>query len=158
MMHKFIVFSVEYLYLVIILIALVTTILLQPTVRKVLLKTAFIALPTAFIIGKIMNFLVYNPRPFVVQNVQPLISHTADNGFPSEHTLLVMTIALIILLYNRRIGVVLITLGLVVGTGSVLAKVHHGTDVVGSIIIATGVVCFSQTAISKYGINIKSLG
>ncbi len=72
----------------------------------------------------------------MVEHVQPLITHAADNGFPSDHTLLTMTIASILFLYNKRLGIVLAILAVIVGYSRVLAKVHHPVDIFGSIVIA----------------------
>ncbi len=47
-----------------------------------------------------------------------------------------MTIASVIFTYNQKIGGLLIVLSLLVGISRVLAHVHHGIDIVGSVVIA----------------------
>src|SRR5919202_4656794 len=45
--------------------------------------------------------LLYNdPRPFVVGHFQPLISHPADNGFPSDHALLAAALVAVVALVD----------------------------------------------------------
>lgn len=108
-------------------------------------KLAVLAFPLSFIIGKILNRIIINPRPFVVEGVQPLIAHTADNGFPSDHTLLAATIASVVWVYNKKLGWVLFGVALIIGAVRVWAKVHHPIDIAGSILIAisaTGLAFF----------------
>lgn len=135
-MTPIIIFAANYLYWVIIVAALIILLVAEKKVRYHSLRLAVITLPLTFIIGKILNYIIYNPRPFVVEKVQPLIPHAANNGFPSDHTLLTITIAAIIFLYNKRLGAVLGILALAVGVARVLARVHHPIDIVASIIVA----------------------
>lgn len=96
------------------------------------------------ILGGILSFLgarlaglfIYNARPFAVSDIKPLIDHAANNGFPSDHTLLAATFAFATFFYNRKIGSVMIILALLIGAGRVLVHVHHPIDIFGSFIIA----------------------
>lgn len=47
-----------------------------------------------------------------------------------------MVIALVIFLLNKRIGILLIALALLVGLGRMLALVHNPIDIIGSVFIA----------------------
>jgi undecaprenyl-diphosphatase len=112
--------------------------------RKVLCAyRTLIALPISFLLGRISNLVVSSPRPFVVENIQPLIAHIPDNGFPSEHTLLVATISVLVYTEHKVFGLILGVLTLGVGLARVQANVHHGIDVVGSIGIAVASVCIT---------------
>ena len=78
-----------------------------------------------------------DPRPFVVDpSVAPLFPHPADNGFPSDHTALASTVGLLVMLYRRRTGLVLLVAGVVGGAARVLAHVHHVQDIVAGVVIA----------------------
>lgn len=72
----------------------------------------------------------------MVNDIAPLFPHSADNGFPSEHVLFAMVIAGVVFAYNRKLGVILAILGLIVGSARVIANVHHPIDVIGGIAIA----------------------
>ena len=65
-----------------------------------------------------------------------LIEHTPDNGFPSDHALLAVTVGAIIYTQNQLVGSILIGLGVLVGISRVLSGVHHTLDIMGSIAIA----------------------
>lgn len=92
----------------------------------------------ALVVGKILNHDIQDPRPFVVKHITPLVAHAADNGFPSDHTLLTMTIASIVFVYNKKLGIILGAISLCVGLARVFAQIHHLEDIIGSIIIAIG--------------------
>lgn len=109
---------------------------LPPEKRTSFILTALIALPLAFVLGEIAGLLFQNPRPFVELGVSPLVPHEANNGFPSTHALIAMTVAFTTFLYDRKIGWVLLGMAVLVGIGRVLALVHSPLDVAGSALIA----------------------
>ena len=80
--------------------------------------------------------LYYNPRPFFEENFTPLIPHLADNGFPSDHLLLLSALAILICIFNRHWAVPLWIIALLVGISRIYAGVHHFADIFGSIFIA----------------------
>lgn len=145
-----IIFAAKYLYLLVILIAVFSAVINKKTfVQKSILKLAIIALPLSFIISRILSLFIYTNRPFVVEGIKPLISHAANNGFPSDHTLLVMTIAAIFLIYNYKSGIVLTLLSFTVGYARILAKIHSPVDVLGSIAIAVIAVLVSWAILKR---------
>jgi undecaprenyl-diphosphatase len=109
--------------------------------KKKFLITFIFTSALAFIFAKIFSHFIYDPRPFVVGHFKPLIAHAADNGFPSDHTLLAMAIAFSVFIHNKKWGIGLFVLGLLIGLSRVFAGVHHLTDIIGSIVIA-GVAAF----------------
>ncbi len=95
-----------------------------------------IALPLAYTIARIAGHLYDNARPFVVGHFTPLVPHISDNGFPSDHTLIAATIAMIVLYFNRSWGIALWGIAILIGTARVLAGVHHMLDIIASMVIA----------------------
>ncbi|MFZ2187012.1 MAG: phosphatase PAP2 family protein [Candidatus Moraniibacteriota bacterium] len=143
-METIIIFGAQYLYLLIVLVAL-AYIWRQPREQRwKIILCAAIALPLTYIAAKILSQLYYDPRPFVVGQFAPLLPHDADNGFPSDHTLLGSAVAAVIFLFNRKIGNTLFIIAFLVGASRVFAGIHHFTDIFGSMAIAaatTYVVC-----------------
>ena len=80
--------------------------------------------------------MVKSPRPFVIDHMQPLIHAATDNGFPPDHVLWLATIAFVVFTHNKKLGIILCALTLLVGVGRVLAFARHPIDVVGSLIIS----------------------
>lgn len=148
-MNDLIIFCAQYLYLFVIGIAFVSIVLTNPTTRRNIVKLSLLAFPLSFGLAQIASHMFYNLRPFVVEHIKPLIPHAANNGFPSDHTLLVIGIASILFVYNKRLGVFLFILGLLVGFARVYAKVHHPIDILGSVIITTVSVYISWIALKK---------
>lgn len=131
-----IVFLAEYLHWVIIAIALGFAFFISLIQRKRFITLILLAAPVALLIDKVLNKLILSPRPFVERGFVPLVQHSADNGFPSEHTLLVLFIACTVWVFNRKLGIILMVLGFLVGIGRILAGIHSPLDIMGSAVIS----------------------
>jgi len=100
-----------------------------------------------YVLSKIGNSTISSPRPFIVTGHPALIPSATDNGFPSDHTLLVATLAAVVTIANWRAGLVFWALALVVGFARMYAGVHHFVDVAGSLIIvgiSTGIYLLAR--------------
>jgi undecaprenyl-diphosphatase len=129
------IFIAKYFYIFSLLIGIVYFLLQTKAIKKSMLICGVIIAPLAFAISKIAGILYYNPRPFVVENFTPLIAHAANNGFPSDHVLLTGAIATVIWFYNKKLGIALWLLALLIGFARVYCGVHHTLDIIGSIVI-----------------------
>lgn len=105
------------------------------------MHSILVALALAKLIGAIFN----DPRPFVSDHITPLIAHASDNGFPSDHTLLTMTIASVVFVYHRKLGILLALVAFLVGYARVLAGTHHMIDIVDAIVIALAAIIVVKT-------------
>lgn len=95
---------------------------------------------TAYLVAKLIG-AVYQPqlmRPFEMLGQTAGASYLNNPGFPSDHVLFCMAIALAVLFetHKKWIGYILIFLTLVVGIGRIAALVHTPLDVIGGLIIA----------------------
>ncbi|NDE68214.1 phosphatase PAP2 family protein, partial [bacterium] len=135
-MNLFFIFSAKYLFLLVILIAGVYFLRQPRDVQKKIVIFSLISLPVIYLLAILAGHIYYDPRPFVVGNFTPLIPHAADNGFPSDHALLVSAVAAIIVYFHRRVGAVLWVLALIVSLARVYVGVHHLVDIIGSLIIS----------------------
>lgn len=135
-MNTLIVLAASYLFIVPIGIFCGYFLYAPRSVRAQFFIFSVIALPLSYLLSLVAGALYYNPRPFVTEHITPLISHAADNGFPSDHALLVGTLAAILTVFNWRLGALVWVLAAVVGAARVLAHVHHTIDILGSFLIA----------------------
>ncbi|HST47971.1 phosphatase PAP2 family protein [Jatrophihabitans sp.] len=72
-----------------------------------------------------------DPRPFVQNpSLHPLIKHSADNGFPSDHCIAAGLLTSLLAFRHRRTGVVLAAAAVLLAAARVAAHVHHLQDVV----------------------------
>ena len=79
---------------------------------------------------KLSAAFVYEPRPFIVEHVHPLVAHAADNAFPSDH-LAACGLAVGYLWPRSRVLALLALLAaLAIAGARVLAHLHYVQDVV----------------------------
>ena len=97
------------------------------------------------------GFVHSDPRPFVVDPSHPaLFAHSADNGFPSDHTAYAATAALLLALVRRRLGLILLAVA-AGGLARVAANVHHLQDVLGSLVVALVAVGVVTLVLGRIG-------
>jgi undecaprenyl-diphosphatase len=73
----------------------------------------------------------------VVEQIKPLVSHGADNGFPSEHATLAALVATLLFFYKRQLGIAVFVASILVGLGRIWAHVHSPLDILGGLICGT---------------------
>ncbi len=140
MLDAIMIFSAKYLYLLIVFIAFLFFIKKNNGIKKKIIIFSSIIFPLMFIISRIAGSFYYNARPFVVNNFNPLIYHAANNGFPSDHSLISFAFASIVFLFNRTLGFVLFPIAFLVGFSRVYVGVHHAIDILGSFLISIIVI------------------
>jgi membrane-associated phospholipid phosphatase len=91
--------------------------LFLPRPDKVGLATQAVAsLAIAVVLVKLARTFHADPRPLAVDpSIRALFAHPADNGFPSEHTALAATVAVLVITYRRGLGAVLLATSIMVG-------------------------------------------
>jgi undecaprenyl-diphosphatase len=136
-MNALIIFIAEYLYLIIIGISLYAFIKIDQKNRKNIFLFSTATLVLSFFLSRILNYFIQSPRPFVVDpSINSLFYHIPNNGFPSDHTLLTMSLAALVYMFNRQLGIILSIGAVLIGVSRVVAQVHHPVDIFGSIMIA----------------------
>lgn len=148
-MDTLIIFIAKDLFLLAVIIAGIYFLRENRRVQKQMLLLAVLAFPISYLVAKIGSHLYYDPRPFVVTHIAPLIPHAADNGFPSDHALLLATLAAFLTVFNKKAGAVLWVIALLVGAARVLAGVHHPIDIIGSFIIGIAVTYLAWLGIRR---------
>lgn len=112
--------------------------------QKDLVILAIISFPLIFLAAKIGAYVYFDPRPFVVGHFTPLVAHEPDNGFPSDHALLLSSVTMLFVFYQRRISCVLLTLTAIVACSRVYVGIHHFVDVLASVLMAVTIVALVQ--------------
>ena len=135
-MDSIIIFAAKYFIIVVILVFVYVWLRLSADKRKKMAAMVIAAGILALIIAKIAGKLYYDPRPFVSHNVKPLIAHAADNGFPSDHSLLAMALTVVLYFYSRKWAGVALALTILIGLARVLAHIHSPIDILGAWLIS----------------------
>ena len=115
--------------------ALVLLVLLYRTPRAVIVRWAVAGgamVIVAYLAAQIGGALYNDPRPFAVEHFRPLIAHIADNGFPSDHSLMAAALLAAVALASVRWALAILPLTVLVEWARVGAGLHHPIDVVGS--------------------------
>ena len=108
-------------------------------------------------INSMIGLFYFHPRPFMDNLGVALLSHKAENSFPSDHTTFVVSIAFMLLTFKqtRIIGVVASILALWCGVARVYCCVHYPFDIAGSIVVSIVAVTIIKLLSSKLsGLNI----
>lgn len=143
-MNFLIILCAKYLLFISALITGIFFLCSDKIIKKKLVWPGITSSLISFLLAKISAHFIYDARPFVVSNIQPLIQHAADNGFPSDHTLVASLASFIVLIFNKKTGLILMLCTILIGVARVLSGIHHPLDVIGSIVIALVSVILAQ--------------
>ena len=81
--------------------------------------------------------------PFVTNNIKLLIEQNPlTPSFPSGHTVIAFALALPVLIYNRKAGIWLFVLAILIGASRVFVGAHYPSDILGGFAVALIVVLF----------------
>lgn len=136
MINNIFIFGAKYLFVLSPLIALYFFYRSDRDRQKEMVIFGFFSLPLTFLISILAKDLYFNPLPFVVRGFNPLISHAPNNGFPSDHVLLLASIASVVMFFDRKTAIYLWAIAIVVGLSRMYVGIHHLIDIGGSIVIA----------------------
>ncbi len=131
-----IIFCAKYLYVAVLAIAFLFFLKQPKEIKKKILVFGAVVLPMSYFLAKLSSLFFYDPRPFVQGNFTPLIPHAADNGFPSDHTLLSAALSAVIFPFGKKTSFVLWFLTVLVGLSRVFSGIHHFVDILGSIAVS----------------------
>ena len=99
-----------------------------------------------------------DPRPFVQNpSLRPLISHAADNGFPSDHSAAAGLIATLVALRHRLYGALLAVAAVLVAASRVAAHVHHVQDVVAGLLLGGLAAWIATTVVGLVLVRVTPL-
>ncbi|WP_353892120.1 phosphatase PAP2 family protein [Proteinivorax hydrogeniformans] len=102
------------------------------------LSYCFVILST-FITNQILRRLVQRERPFVVNQFDSLIEHSASYSFPSNHAAMSFIVALTIYRLNPKIGKYFLFLAGFVSLSRVYVGVHYPSDIIAGALLALAI-------------------
>lgn len=89
----------------------------------------FFALALAHIISQILKPVIGRPRPFVTYPGRPLLIHTPGGySCPSGHSAASFAAATTLFLYDRRLGLAVYCLALLIAFSRIFVFVHYPSD------------------------------
>ncbi len=129
LMNTILIFCAQYLFVFVILGLAIAWLRSNRNVKLQFAVSTVLAGIIALLLSRIAAKLYFDPRPFVSQHVKPLISHAADNGFPSDHALLTMTLTAATYFFSRKTAAIMLLLTVFVGLARIAARVHSPLDI-----------------------------
>ena len=97
-------------------------------------QLAFVTLATlaSWLLAQIIKYFYFSPRPFLVLNdINQLIQHGANDSFPSGHATLFMALGTGLYLLNKKLGNVFIIGAVLISLARIAAGIHSPPDIVG---------------------------
>ena len=134
-MERIIAFAAEYLFIAILAAEACYLAAVHRARWRTLIVGALVIGGVGLLLSLIAGRFIQDPRPFVADGFRPLIHSATDNGFPSDHTLLLGTSAAVTILANREAGIIGLLAAILVGLARVYCGVHHLADIAGSLVI-----------------------
>lgn len=135
LLDQFMIFGAKYLVFIIIFLIIILAFRGGVKEKKVVLIT-LLSLGFAFTLNKVISVFFFVQRPFVTEQIKPLIDHVADASFPSSHTTFVFVIALSYLFYKSKYALILIIAAFWVAFARVYVGVHYPLDIIGGILVS----------------------
>lgn len=148
-MNNIIIFGAKYLFAVVLVGSALPLTFLDRRGRISYIVTATISGVLAFGFTKLAGIAYFDPRPFT-HGVHSLIPHEADNGFPSDHTVLAFTAALLTLKTSKPLCIGLVLFAAIVGVCRVLAGIHSPLDVIVGVVLGVVSVAIGAWFTSLY--------
>lgn len=116
--------------------------------RRELLWILAVALPLGYALARVAGLFYFHYQPFAELGFEPLISHAINNSFPSDHTVVAGVFSAVAFLADRRAGLVLWALTLLVGAARAAAGLHWPVDILASCALALVAALAAHKALS----------
>lgn len=149
-MHEVVTFIAKYFIVIPVVVTGVVWLRLKTADKWRFIAAAFVGAAIAYGLAKLGSALFYDSRPFVSGHFTPYFSHGADNGFPSDHTLLAAVLSALVYSRSRRWGWLLFAITLLIGLSRVIAGVHHLVDIAGALAFGIIGVWLAVAAINRW--------
>ena len=117
--------------------------------RRMFWEAISAALIGRFVVVEIIHFFYKHPRPFMVEQVNQLISESGWS-FPSGHTTFLFALSMAVWFYNRKLGYILFAGSLLVGIARIYVGVHWPLDILGGIVLGTATAIVWHSLVKIY--------
>ncbi len=122
------------------------------------LVCAVLAVVLSMVVLFALNSAFFRPRPFTSQHVRLLFYHNTDSAFPSNAATLSFALAFAVLLFDRRVGAVMVGLACYLGLSRVLVGIHYPLDVISGALLGLSGALLARAAEPAYRPLARSLG
>lgn len=128
------IFGAEYLIYLMLILAFILAVRGKIPERKSLLLF-LISFPILVLLIKFIHLFLFEPRPYITNDILPLITHKANASFPSRHASIMSAIAFAYWYYKSRWTPLFLLFLIWVGIARIYVGVHYPIDIVGGVIV-----------------------
>jgi len=150
MLEMLIIIGAKYLIIVPVAATLAYLLYIPREQKQKLAFLTLISLPLVYLLARLAGLFYSHPQPFVEWGVEPLIPHAIDNAFPSDHTALAATLAAIVGISSRYLGLGLFLVAAIIGLSRVVLGLHNALDIGASLMLAYGAVWLTHALINRF--------
>ncbi|APC17056.1 phosphatase PAP2 family protein [Pseudomonas frederiksbergensis] len=105
--------------------------------QRAVAVTATLSIVVALGCNLLISSFWFHPRPFMLGLGQNFLAHAAESSFPSDHATVMFTLAFALMLAAlRKLGLLVLLLGALVGWARVYLGVHFPFDIAGSLLVS----------------------
>ncbi len=94
----------------------------------------FLAGMGAWFLARILKMIFHTARPFVDMAITPL-AYESSSGFPSEHMAVFTGLAVVSYFLNKKLGIILGVIAMLIGLSRIVIGVHYPIDIIGGAIV-----------------------
>jgi undecaprenyl-diphosphatase len=102
---------------------------------RVLILSLGVAIVARFGIVELIRFFCEKSRPFVENNVNLLLTHSATPSFPSGHAAFFFALSTVVYLYNKKTGLLFLLASFLISVSRVFAGIHWPSDILAGALI-----------------------
>lgn len=103
---------------------------------KMVVEAFATAVFTRFILAEIIRWLWFRPRPFVSQNIIPLINQSPlESSFPSGHASFYFALSTIVYCYNKKAGILFYIASSLIVLARVFVGIHWPSDILAGAVL-----------------------
>ena len=102
---------------------------------KLIFEAILAAVLSRGIITEAIRFFWQRSRPFVEQNIAPLMEHSSSASFPSGHASFYFAVGTVLYFYNKKAGILFLLGSAVIGITRVAAGLHWQSDVIAGALV-----------------------
>lgn len=124
-------------YLGYILIAVLFLFLLKKfkNYYKIAVEVLASVILSRLVIVEIIRWFWPQSRPFVVNQVNLLLHHAPSASFPSGHAAFFFALSALICFYNKKTGIILLSVSFLIGISRVFCGLHWPADILGGALV-----------------------
>ncbi len=101
---------------------------------KMIIEVIISAILARFIIVELVRWIWQRPRPFIENNVNLLLTHSAP-AFPSGHAAFFFAVSTIVYLYNKKAGIFFFIASFLICLARVFTGIHWPADILAGVVV-----------------------